>query len=232
MSHFHRSGRQGYIVAFVDDGARVYYIRCITIHIADGLRHKGIGCTLMEEFKTQLKATREETGFNARIGGMGLFPLQVWISEIGCRCHHFTIISIHRSFLNHHDRSLVIQHISLFAIRRLQRQVIHPVCIHFRDALHVSITRHRPYRQQLFVATASELIGTVITGVGIQREQILVSVRQGGVCRKQVCLLVSNRWHIAAQPTIIIRIGSRHIYDKGLASVWIIPTVCTFITLI
>ena len=44
--------RKGDVITLVDDGAGVDNVGGVAVHIADGLRHEGIGGALMEELNT------------------------------------------------------------------------------------------------------------------------------------------------------------------------------------
>ena len=132
--------REGDVITLVDDGTRVNNIRGIAIHIADGLRHEGISGALVEKLEAQLETSCKETGLKTRIGGMGLFPLQIWVGKVFRRRHHLTIVSIHRSLLDDHHRGLVVQHITLFTIGRLHRQIVQPIDIKLRNALQIGIS--------------------------------------------------------------------------------------------
>ena len=100
---------------------------------------------------------------------------------------------------------MVVKHVALLSVRRLQAQVVYLLTVNLAQVAKVEVTRHRPDRKQLILASATKLVGTIITSIRIEREEISVSIRKCGVCRHHVGLSIRERRHIGAHPVPIAR---------------------------
>ena len=163
---------------------------------------------------------------------MSFLPFQVGIGKIGGSRCHLIIVSRHVSFLDNHFRRLVVEHVSLLTIRCLHTEEGQPVGLNAKDLLKIGIARYRPDGQQILVTAAAELVGAIVTAVGIERKQLFIRIRQCGISRHHVALCVGDVGHIGPHPTPITGIVERDAAGKSAATVVIIATLRIVVTLV
>ena len=89
----------------------------------------------------------------------------------------------------------------------------------------MGIARYRPDGQQVLVTAAAELVRAVVAAVGVERKQVLVAVRQGGVRRDDVVLRVGDSRHVRAHPVPIHHIIHGDARGKRASAVLVVTSL-------
>ena len=166
--------------------------------------------------EAEREAIVEERHVKTGVELIGLLPTQVGVGQCEHLCRVFSIISVYALLAEEEVRRLVVDHVARLTKGSAETEVAHHVIAAECQLFEVEHTRSRPHGQELLVAARAELVRSVETRVGTERQQAAVRIRENGVTAETMRLVGLDRRRVARQPLRVVgellHLFGRHVH--------------------